>query len=76
MAKHHGPPAERLREAAKGRGWNQTELSEQLGVSTGVVSRWLKGQRVPCWSSALKIERLLGIPARLWLEADEARRAS
>lgn len=68
-------PAEWLRAAAEAKGWNQTELSVQLGVSTGVVSRWLKGQRVPNWGSAIKIEKHLGIPARVWLDVAESRKA-
>ena len=75
MAKQQQAPAEWLRAAAEAKGWNQTDLSEELGVSTGVVSRWLRGSRVPSWPSALKIERLLGIPAKVWLEAAEARKA-
>jgi len=54
---------------------NQPRLSEALGVSVSVVSRWLNGQRVPNWSSAVKIEKLLGIPAKIWLEEAEARKA-
>lgn len=75
MAKQHVAPSEWLRTAAEAKGWNQTELSAELKVSSAVVSRWVRGERVPNWSSALKIEKLLGIPARVWLEAAEARKA-
>jgi ribosome-binding protein aMBF1 (putative translation factor) len=75
MAKPQVVPSEWLREAAEAKGWNQTKLSEELRMSTSVVSRWLSGERVPTWSSAVKIEKLLGIPARVWLEEAEARRA-
>jgi ribosome-binding protein aMBF1 (putative translation factor) len=75
MAKQQQAPAEWLRAAAEAKGWNQTQLSEQLSVSTAVVSRWVRGERVPNWSSAVKIEKLLGIPAKVWLDAAEARKA-
>lgn len=75
MAKQQRAPAEWLRAASEAKGWNQTQLSEELRVSSAVVSRWVRGERVPNWSSALKIERLLGIPAKVWLEAAEARKA-
>lgn len=54
---------------------NQPRLSEALGVSVSVVCRWFSGERVPNWSSAMKIEKLLGIPAKVWLEEAEARKA-
>lgn len=75
MAKTQVAPAEWLRSAAEAKGLNQPRLSEALGVSVSVVCRWLNGQRVPNWSSAVKIEKLLGIPAKVWLEAAEARKA-
>jgi ribosome-binding protein aMBF1 (putative translation factor) len=75
MAKQQLAPAEWLRAASEAKGWNQTVLSAQLDVTAGVVSRWLRGERVPNWSSAVKIEKLLGIPAKVWLEAAEARKA-
>lgn len=75
MAKQQVAPSEWLRTAAEAKGWNQTQLSEELEVSTGVVSRWLRGSRVPSWPSALKIEKLLGIPAKVWLEEAQARKA-
>jgi len=68
-------PAERLRAKMDERGWSQAYLSAALGVSTSVVCRWLSGERIPSWPSASKIERLLGIPAGVWLAASEARRA-
>lgn len=75
MAKQQRAPAEWLRAASEAKGWNQTRLSEELGVTTGIVSRWLRADRIPNWSSAVKIEKLLGIPAKVWLEAAEARKA-
>lgn len=74
MAKQRDP-AEWLRAAADAKGWNQTQLGEELDVHDSVVSRWLNGSRIPNWSSAMKIEKLLGIPAKVWLEAAEARKA-
>jgi HTH-type transcriptional regulator/antitoxin HigA len=75
MAKQQQAPAEWLRAAAEAKGWNQTQLSDELDVHNSVIGRWLRGERVPNWSSAVKIEKLLGIPAKVWLEAAEARKA-
>jgi HTH-type transcriptional regulator/antitoxin HigA len=75
MAKQQLAPAEWLRAASEAKGWNQTKLSIELDVHDSVVSRWLNGSRVPSWPSAMKIEKLLGIPAKVWLEASEARKA-
>jgi transcriptional regulator with XRE-family HTH domain len=77
MAKQQQAPAEWLRAAAEAKGWNQTRLSEELGVHDSVISRWLNGSRVPSWPSAVKIEKLFNIPAKVWLKAaEDARRAA
>jgi transcriptional regulator with XRE-family HTH domain len=55
-----------LRERMGTMGWNQTRLSEQLAVSSSVISRWLSGERTPTVEMACRIEDLLGIPVRLW----------
>ncbi len=49
-------------------GWSQYVLQQKIGAPTGMVSRWLYGERVPTakWVSA--IEAATGVPSRLWGE--------
>jgi transcriptional regulator with XRE-family HTH domain len=51
------------------RGWTQNEFARQVGADSGIVSRWMTGRNLPGLEMALKIESLLGIPARAWVEA-------
>ena len=46
----------------------QSELADQLGVSQQAVSAWLKGRARPDPERMAKIEEILGIPMRSWVE--------
>jgi transcriptional regulator with XRE-family HTH domain len=48
------------------KGWSQTDLAGKLETSSGVVCRWLYGDRRPTLEFALVIQRVLGIAAGLW----------
>lgn len=47
---------------------SQGELARKLGTTSGVVCRWLHGDRRPGRALASKIEALLGIDAATWDE--------
>jgi transcriptional regulator with XRE-family HTH domain len=51
------------------RGWTQGELARRLGTSSGVVCRWLTGERLPGLDLALRVESLLGVDPKHWLDA-------
>lgn len=48
------------------RGWSQLDLAKKLGESPQLVSRWLLRERRPGLDKAAAIERVLGVPMRLW----------
>ena len=45
---------------------SQRQLEKTLGLSQGIVSRWLHGQRTPGLRAAIAIETLLDIPVTSW----------
>lgn len=47
----------------------RSSVARTLGVQSGVVGRWLYGDRRPSIECAAKIERELRIPARLFAAA-------
>lgn len=63
---------ELLRQAMQARGLTQTALEASVGASKGLVSRWLSGERTPELSFAVRLEDLLGVPARAWLPRSDA----
>lgn len=50
----------RVREARKLRGWNQTALAEEIGVSASAVSRIETGKRLPSPKVLYKLNEALG----------------
>lgn len=72
------PPSALLQARLDKLEWTQVEFAKVLGVSTGVVSRWLSGKRKPSLQMAFRIERSkIGIPAKAWVtyadvDADES----
>lgn len=60
--------AELLRRRLSDLGWSQTELSKRIDVSTGIVSRWLAGERKPSLEMAFRIETAVALPAESWLD--------
>jgi transcriptional regulator with XRE-family HTH domain len=55
-----------LWQTMEARGWTQVELAAELEVDSGLVSRWLYGERVPGREMALRIEEKLGIDPKFW----------
>ncbi len=68
--------AVRMKAALVDRGWTQNELARRLGTSSGLMSRWLNGDRTPDRSSAVQIEKLLGIKPELFDRLPGIRAAS
>ncbi len=69
------PAAERLRERLNKLEWSQLDLANAIGVSPGVVSRWLSGERAPSLEMAFRVQRSkVAIPADAWIthDADES----
>ncbi|MCC6557273.1 MAG: helix-turn-helix transcriptional regulator [Polyangiaceae bacterium] len=57
------------REMTKRR-WTQVDLARALSKrNSGIVNRWLYGERVPTLASALLIEKVLGIKPERWNQA-------
>lgn len=60
-------PGQHLREYIVERGWNQTELAKRLKMMRPHVNRVLNGRTNIEAPLAVKLERVTGIDARVWL---------
>ena len=56
-----------LEEFLKPHGLTQTELAERLGVSYPRVNELIHGKRDMTPDTALRLERLFGVEAQVWL---------
>jgi len=56
------PIASEIRNARRRKGWTQTDLAVQLGVSMRTVSRWEAGASTPRFKERERLAALLGIP--------------
>ncbi len=50
------------------RGLSQADIRAMLRVSSGVIARWLHGERRPSVDQIVQIEKQFGIPAAAWTE--------
>lgn len=67
LGRHFSEGARRLWLTLRKRAWSQKDLAAALGKhNSGLVNRWLYGDRVPNRESALLIYRVLRIPPALW----------
>ena len=66
------PPGATIRETLDALGMTPAELALRMGKSDGHVSGILSGRRRITPETALQLERILGVPARIWsnLEAN------
>jgi HTH-type transcriptional regulator / antitoxin HigA len=66
------PPGESLAEVLEAREMSQAELARRTGLSAKHINLILKGSAAITPDTALKLERVLNIPARIWnaLEAN------
>jgi hypothetical protein len=67
--------ARRLWEVMKSESLTPAKITKRLQCATGLVPRWLYGDRRPGVEWAARIEREFGIPAALWGETTKASRA-
>lgn len=70
------PPGETLRDALEAVGMSQADLARRTGLSTKHVNQVIQGVVALTPETALALERVLGVPARLWnaLEANYRQR--
>jgi HTH-type transcriptional regulator/antitoxin HigA len=66
------PPGETLRETLEALGMTQADLSRRTGLSTKHINQIIQGFAPLSPDTALALERVVGVPARLWnsLEAN------
>ena len=67
----HGPPTHPgemlLEEFLKPLGMSQVQLAERIGVSYPRINELVKGKRVMTPDTALRLEKLFGMEAQVWL---------
>jgi len=64
------PPGETLRETIEVLGMTQIELSRRTGRPEKTISEIVNGKAAIIPETALQFERVLGIPARVWLNLE------
>jgi len=60
------PPGETVREQMEHYGWSQQELATRLDTTVQTINRIFKGEQPISLETAIKLERVLGAPARFW----------
>ena len=67
----HGPPTHPgemiLEEFLKPLGMTQTEFAQRIGVAWTRANQLINGKRAVTPDTALRLEKLLGVPADFWL---------
>lgn len=64
------PPGEILEEKLQELGMTQAELAERIGRTKKTVNEIVKGKAPLLPETAVQLERVLGIPARFWANAE------
>jgi HTH-type transcriptional regulator/antitoxin HigA len=70
------PPGETLLEVIEDRGMTQAELADRTGRPRKTISEIINGKAIITPETALQLERVLGIPARFWLDREQHYRES
>ena len=60
-------PGELIRDELKERGMTQKQLAAEMDVKPSVLSETVNGKRAVSVNMALALEKVLGIPADIWL---------
>lgn len=63
-------PGEILLDVLDQRGISQAQMARRLDVATNTINRLTRGETALTYDMALKLERTLGVPASLWLNAE------
>ena len=58
-----------LRDKLKEVGLSRCGLERRLGLSAGTAYRWADGSAKPDITSAILLERALGIPVEIWADS-------
>jgi addiction module antidote protein, HigA family len=61
------PPGDTIQETINAMGMRQNELAERMGKTESKINNIIKGKEPITVSTALKLELVLGIPAKFWL---------
>ncbi len=60
------PPGETLTETLEALGMSQGELGRRIGLAAATVNRIVQGREPITRETALKLEKVLRVPARFW----------
>ena len=63
-------PGEILLDVLDQRGISQAQMARRLDVAANTLNRLTRGETALTYDMALKLERTLGVPASLWLNAE------
>lgn len=64
------PPGQILADALTDRGWSQAELARRTDRPVKTINEIVKGKATITPDTAIQFERVMGIPARLWLNLE------
>ena len=64
-------PGDTIQETIDTIGMGQTELAERMGKNIKNINRIIKGKEPITQTTAIQLERVLGIPADFWLEREK-----
>ena len=64
------PPGETIQETIDALGMNQYELAERMGRPIKTINEIIKGKEAITPTTAVQLERVLGIPTSFWLERE------
>lgn len=64
------PPGQLLEEELAARGMTQKDLAQQMGRPAQAINEIIRGKKALTAETALQLERVLGIPAYLWVRLE------
>ena len=69
------PPGDSILDAIEAQGWTLADLAQRLGYSTKYVNRLIKTQVPLSDAAAIRLQRVLGNPAKFWCMRETQYRA-
>jgi len=70
------PPGETILETIEEYGMSQAELADRMGRPKKTINEIIKGKAAISPDTAIQLERVLGIPARFWMNREQQYRES